>query len=248
MIGDSFTEGLNLPSEQMYFAQIPRSPEKKLVAYGGLGYGTLQELLVLKNYLSQQRPSQILLQLCSNDFINNSFELEKESVLQRAPAPRPYWEKGEIVYRMPRAFAGLWKFAIGYSRVANRYSQRWDQYLAEQARDGKVPTVEREIRGRGWEFDPFLRAEKITEDLLTQFVSASAGSSLYLLLVDDFEPYTKGFRDIAKKLGVPILVAPKHVQFPAEAMHEDGAHYSALGNELLGKVVAEKFFGSRKPI
>jgi alkylation response protein AidB-like acyl-CoA dehydrogenase len=44
--------------------------------YGGHGYGTLQEYLVIDKYIDEIKPDLILLQVCSNDFTNN---LENEA-------------------------------------------------------------------------------------------------------------------------------------------------------------------------
>jgi hypothetical protein len=92
VLGDSFTEGLTVSSESMWFAYLQREhPETQLIAYGGLGYGTLQELIVLEDYLKGgMHPSLVVVQLCSNDIINNYYPLEVSSYAQRPPAPRPY--------------------------------------------------------------------------------------------------------------------------------------------------------------
>jgi len=104
VIGDSFTEGLGLKSEELWFAEVAAAqPTSRLIAYGGLGYGTLQELMVLRRYLGEgNEPRLVVLQLCSNDIINNSFELESQSYLQRPPGPRPYLSDSGIALRFPR--------------------------------------------------------------------------------------------------------------------------------------------------
>jgi len=87
VIGDSFTEGLGIAQEDMWFAALAAQyADRGLIAYGGLGYGTLQQLRVLKRYKAQGiTPSLVVLQLCSNDILNNHFDLERKSLLQRPP-------------------------------------------------------------------------------------------------------------------------------------------------------------------
>ena len=46
VVGDSFTHGLEVPKDQMYYSALGRALNAEIFAYGGGGYGTLQELLV----------------------------------------------------------------------------------------------------------------------------------------------------------------------------------------------------------
>jgi lysophospholipase L1-like esterase len=239
VIGDSFTEGLKLNADQLWFAYIPRPDDTKLIAYGGLGYGTLQELLLLKDYLLRVNPQNIILQLCSNDFINNSYSLEKESLLQRAPGPRPYFENTGIVLRIPRPFDFLWKYIVGYSHFANRYSRKWDERQAAQVKSGKMDSVEVEIQKYGWKFALFHDSFEVTRTLLKQFVQASLGKNLIFLLVDDLQPYSAAFETISKELKVPLIIPRRITDFPPESMHSDGTHFSVIGNKIVGEVLAQ---------
>jgi hypothetical protein len=45
-------------------------------AYGVMGYGTLQQYMILDRYLDEIQPGLIILQMCSNDLINNSLSVE----------------------------------------------------------------------------------------------------------------------------------------------------------------------------
>src|SRR5205085_1716107 len=47
-VGDSFTDGLGVPPDAMYFRVAAKLLGIEAFAYGGKGYGTLQELLVLE--------------------------------------------------------------------------------------------------------------------------------------------------------------------------------------------------------
>ena len=86
----------------------------EVFAYGGSGYGTLQESLVVDHYLPIVRPDLVLLQVSYNDFINNSFELERASYYNNNFLLRPYLEGDRIRRRFPSRLGG----AAGYSRLA----------------------------------------------------------------------------------------------------------------------------------
>jgi lysophospholipase L1-like esterase len=241
VIGDSFTDGLDVPSDQMWFAEIARRyADRGLIAYGGLGYGTLQQLMVLQRYHARGiKPALVILQLCSNDILNNSFELEKESLLQRAPGPRPYLEGDTIRVRFPRSNDWLLHPLVSISRFAYRTSTRWEASMAEQARAGKAPSVEFEIQKRGFSFEPFRRGARVTRTLLKRFKQENGTTPLVFMLVDDIEPYSTVLKDAAQKLEIPLIIPPRVVPLGPTERLPDGTHLNAKGNQLLGRTFLE---------
>jgi len=65
------------------------------------GYGSLQEYLVLDDYIDTIKPNLILWQFCSNDYDNNLYELDLAGYPYNNHGLRPYLEQGAIVYRLP---------------------------------------------------------------------------------------------------------------------------------------------------
>ena len=236
VLGDSFTDGLNVPSEKMWFASLASAfPDKKVIAYGGLGYGNLQELLVLKNYLAKGvSPSLIVLQLCSNDIINNYFPLEQHSYLQRAAAPRPYLEGDKIVTRLPRRSDWILFPLISISRLAYRYNNKWDETLANWAKDHKIDSVEFKVQSSGFKFPLFREAVTVTDRIIYQIKETSKTSPLLFMLIDDIEPYTAAFKTIAQKHEIPLLIPSRISPIPDNGRLADGSHLNELGNKLIG--------------
>lgn len=235
VLGDSFTDGLTVPSEEMWFASVAKAfPDKKLVAYGGLGYGTLQELMILKRYLATEHPRLVILQLCSNDFLNNFRPLEEKSYLQRPPAPRPYIENGLIRIAYPRPFDWVLLPLVSYSRVAYKFNNKWDIKLAKRASDKEIRSVEFDIGEKGFTFDPFRKAVKITSELLKEFKDTAGDARVIFMLVDDYEPNTHAFIAIARAIGVRLYV-PTHGEPPNLSQRlPDGAHLNKDGNKFIG--------------
>lgn len=241
VLGDSFTDGLTVPSESMWFAYLQRElPETQLIAYGGLGYGTLQELIVLEDYLkSGMRPSLIVLQLCSNDIINNYYPLEVSSYAQRPPAPRPYLEGTEIVVRFPRRYGDIVAPIIGVSQVAYALSTRWDMATVQRAAHDKSDSIETRIQHHGFSDPLFEAGIKVTEQLLARIKETASGTPIVLMLVDDVEPYTSALRDIAKKADLPIIVPQRIRVVPPTEKLPDGAHLNQEGNRLVAETFLE---------
>jgi lysophospholipase L1-like esterase len=241
VLGDSFTEGLTVSSEQMWFAHLQRQfPHTQVIAYGGLGYGTLQELIVLEDYLrSGVRPSLIVVQLCSNDVINNYFPLEVFSYAQRPPAPRPYLEDREVVVRFPRAYGEWLAPIIGVSQVAYALSTRWDMATVQRAARDSTDSIESRIQRQGFSDSDYQAGMKVTERLLARIREVASGVPVVLMLVDDVEPYTSALRDISRNVELPIVVPQRIRSVPPTGKLPDGAHLNEEGNRLIGETFLE---------
>ena len=245
VLGDSFTDGLTVPSDKMWFSYLLEdSAAQRLIAYGGQGYGTLQEKLVIEDYIAKGiKPTRIILQLCSNDFINNYRPLEEKSLIQRAPAPRPYLENGKISVQFPRAYDFILYPLISVSRLAFRYNNRWDEYLAKQASSGAMHTIETDIQTKGFKSSLFRASIPVTQDLLQQIIS-SVSVPIILMLIDNNEPYSSAFKGIAKNLKIPLFIPSQVEPLPANSRLTDGAHLNELGNRIVGTTL-NKMINSR---
>jgi hypothetical protein len=83
-----------------------------IFAYGGGGYGTLQEYMILDRYVDKINPDMVLWQFCANDLIINSHELESASFSNNNQMKRPYYENDQIKWLFPRQYRGWMDKAI----------------------------------------------------------------------------------------------------------------------------------------
>ncbi|MDJ0556249.1 MAG: SGNH/GDSL hydrolase family protein [Microcoleaceae cyanobacterium MO_207.B10] len=105
LIGDSFTEAVHVPLEDTYgvimeekLQQCPalKNREVEVLNFGVQGYGTAQELMVLRHHVWDYEPDLVILAFYSgNDIRNNYRPLEHDHL-------RPYfvYEDGELVADM----------------------------------------------------------------------------------------------------------------------------------------------------
>ena len=118
-IGDSYTQAVEVSNDQTYYAQFARLSGLDGYEIGAGGYGTLQEFMLTARTLraAHVQPDIVVLQFCSNDWINNSAELEGEWIYldQRI---RPYQTMDGRVIRTAGANRLLVN-AIRYSRAAS---------------------------------------------------------------------------------------------------------------------------------
>ena len=76
IIGDSFTQMVQVSNGEEWYAYLERAfPDIAFYVFGGGGYGTLQEYMVMDDYFDEIRPDAIIWQFCRNDFHNNYYEM-----------------------------------------------------------------------------------------------------------------------------------------------------------------------------
>ena len=105
VIGDSMTNGPYVSNDKTWFAYFAKQLElrsKKNVyieAIGSGGYGNFQQYLLAKDILKNYDPDFVILQLCvANDFYNNTYEWETNSIIRNQYVRRPYLVNNKIKY------------------------------------------------------------------------------------------------------------------------------------------------------
>lgn len=106
-IGDSVTQAYMVSDGETYYDRIGGvRGDVEIFAYGGGGFGTLQEYMILDTYIDEIKPDLIIWQFSGNDIINNDHTLESKSFRNNNHMTRPYLESGDIVYRYPKQNLG----------------------------------------------------------------------------------------------------------------------------------------------
>lgn len=88
IVGDSFTNAINIDDSKTYYAQLGDAYE--VFVYGVSGYGTYQEYLILKKYMETIQPDVVVVQFCGNDVSDDHLPLEKLSLYNNQLQIRPY--------------------------------------------------------------------------------------------------------------------------------------------------------------
>lgn len=120
IIGDSFTQDIFVNNGEEWYASLEKAyPNVEFFVYGSGGYGSLQEYMVLNDYIDKINPDVILWQFCVNDYENNYYPRDSLAYGRNNLAVRPYLENGKIVYRLPLIFPLLRQYsAIGDKLLA----------------------------------------------------------------------------------------------------------------------------------
>jgi len=238
-LGDSFTQAVEVSGDKTYYGVIGELLGVEVFAYGAGGFGTLQQYMVLDRYVDQIAPDMVVLQFCSNDFINNHYELELRSVSNNNGMRRPYLNaEGEVFYSLPkRSLRRLRSFA-------NRYSRFLHFVFKQINRIEQGGGVEEVIQSRGWSDPLFLESVDITGELLSRIKSRLAdGTSFYVFMVSTGSPWDEAIRRLCEMYEISFIDGVAEA-VSAAAKNEvavyasDGAHWSEHGHKIAGGVIA----------
>jgi len=252
IIGDSFTHGCGIPEKDLYYAAIKQKPDVELFVYGGGGYGTLQEYLVLDKYFDEIKPDLVILQVCANDFINDLWELESRSYDNNNLLVRPFWVNGKIELKYPR-FWGLPAVILYRSRMLYRGNETLERFLSRHVRH----TVERDIEAHGTDDEDFKKSVTVMDTLVEKMKTRVGATPMVAFGVDDVPVYMEQFRAIFKRNDIEFIedVPAQIRELESQGVNvrlEDKAHWNALGHSVCGEVLAreldKKGYFSRKEL
>jgi hypothetical protein len=242
VLGDSYTDGLGVSDTKMYYGVIRESFDAETFVYGGIGYGTLQEYIVMDRYIDTVRPDLILLQVCTNDFINNQFEIERGSYFNNNLMMRPYLIGDTIVHRFP-GFGGsvLW-FLSSRSRAFSFVHLAGERALASLATRGVLRTVEADIAAQGVGFDGFRKAVETTRRIVAKMKRRAGNIPIVAFPVDVIEPYLGEFDRLFQAESIEFISDVPKVIAAQEArgskLSIDGWHWNEEGQRICGRVLA----------
>lgn len=244
VLGDSYTQATDVSDDKTYFSYLRDSLNAEVFAYGCGGYGTAQEYLILDRYLDRIRPDVVLLQHCSNDFINNDMALEKRSNGNNNAMKRPYLlPDGRIELGFPKkSLTGLRQFANAHSRLLYFVFTQYDR-----ATRNATPTVETQIEAGGPD-QPLLRESiRATEHLLKKMKARlPQNTPLFLLPITGTQPYYDALLTLAHRTALPVVEGIGSAVQAAErrgvvVRAADKAHWNEAGHRIAARVMLKYF-------
>ena len=249
LIGDSYTAGRGVQEEDRYYKALKNQLNAELFIYAGMGYGTLQEYLILEESYDEIRPDLIVLQICQNDFINNSWELESKSYVNNNQRVRPYFRNGRIEYLFPNKIGKQEIILASYSRFFYRLFTILAHLKTDLAKKHYfgMHTVEETIISEGMNLGEFSASVKTTDFLVRKMKDKSSKTPIVAFAVDDEEPYLTAFRDIFVRNGIVFIdKIPSNLKNKENAgvklRLEDSAHWNAEGQQIAGNTLAAELF------
>jgi hypothetical protein len=239
VLGDSYTEARMISDGETYYERLAKArPDLEIFAIGGGGFGTLQEYLVLDEWVDRIKPDWILVQTHPNDLINNSHALESRSATNNNQMTRPYWEDGRAVLRFPENE----RWGALYNLARHSYLIRLLNINLHFLRSGAAGSVERELTSA----DPdVVRAVDTTVELFSM-MKRRAGVPVVVFSTkqDRYFPFWS-IADVCARAGVIYLPGVGEAVDDADQAGEAvtgrpfDSHWNSRGHELAARVLGE---------
>ena len=264
-LGDSFTMDPKAGNKEMYFSVVKSRLRDKykldvaIFAAGGGGYGTLQEYLLIREYLPRIKPDILVLQFTDNDFVNNLYAWEKYSIARNQKYLRPYYSiASDSIYYAETLWARTYRFFYNKSflfrgvdalirRLQNKYYLKYfsePSYIIERGYTKlTMPETEKLLQ----------EAYPITRELLLLLRKEfSRETKLFMFFPPRYDPpFKKQWLKISRECGFTPLLSPiealeDEISKGAAVFNYDGGHYSNLGNRVAGEAIADELFENMK--
>ncbi len=232
VVGDSYTQAVEVNSAAMYGRVLADSLDLALYNYGQAGYGTLQQAMLIEEVFDTIQPDLVILQMCSNDFVDNHAPMEYNSNY-RVGLRRPYLTmSGEIDYVLPVA---RWKRIIKKSKFASLILKK---FLNATAQADK--TTQYQIQELGKEYLPYGQSYQITGQILDRIQSKVGQTPLLALLLVNGKPYEQDLVTLCAERGIPYALEPFKTLLKAQwdgkdVKTSDGYHFTPLGHQIIAE-------------
>ena len=242
VIGDSFANAAFASNENMFYNVMNKEFKENDLFYelfvgGAGGYGTLQEYILLQKHLKTIDPSIIIFQFCSNDFENNSYDLESKTITRSQKFRRPYLVNDEIkkdnsiqakIYR--ELSKASYVFNVIDLMISNIQYRKYKGYFL--------------IEPTKLEYED---SAKTTKDIISKIYHlAGKNTKIYSIncSIED-KKKTEDWLKIMNDLGIIALLSPSYKLEIAEKegqdiWQRDKGHLNNLGNEIYGKAIADE--------
>lgn len=241
-IGDSYTQSVEVSNSKRFYHLLGGRLPIEVFAYGMSGYGTFQEYLILDKYYDLIQPDIIVLQYCSNDFIDNHYKLEMISdyeVHQR----RPYLTiEGKTKYVRP---VSNLKEVIEYSKFLDLVLSRVD--FLKDAVYGKPPaSAEKLIATQKRAYPDYDYAVKATDKIVQKIKERVAPSTQIVAFSSDiFRPQYGDFKKICADHQIDFIDSIAwQVKRAEEAgkvvKSSDGYHWNEEGHQIVAQFLQKK--------
>ncbi len=257
IVGDSFTQAERIDDSRTYCARLGEMLQADIYAFGCSGYGTLQEWLVIDRHIDEIRPDVIVLQVCSNDFVNSSVVLENASRRHNNGLSRPYPQPdGSVAWDVPRKLKALSWLSVN-SRFLFWLVKRIDQSRAGfDVPDGTYSVTRPILPGDA--LAPELQRTETAMAAVLERLKQRAGANCRVVLfaVDQDEPYHTLWKKFAGDLGFTFagdfdaVLHAQEKQAGKPIGRIDDHHWNEFGHERAAEYLRDRLknlIGESKP-
>jgi lysophospholipase L1-like esterase len=243
VIGDSFVADPYVDDKKMWFSVMAQDLNIKMrnfnfdvYAGGGGGYGTIQEYLLLEEVLKDLKPDIFILNFCSNDFNNNSYEIEKEWSGFNQTWRRPYADKNDNIFYEIKFLAKVSRAPIiGDSKIFNKII-----YL--------LSSIKKVDKNNLYDQKKMDDAIQITDRYLKKISQILKNTKIFICNCSNEINYmNKKWIELGLKNSfIPLINANneinKSIKKKENIYYYDLGHFNEKGNKIYGKSIAKEIY------
>ena len=243
IVGDSFTHAVEVSNDKTYYAHLQDERGVEVFAYGGGGYGSLQEFMVLDQFYDLIKPDLIIWQYSTNDLVNNLPELETASTINNNGLVRPYWVGGRVVHVLPKSHATkLREVSLRYCRLCYMVLNRMDRLQARFS----LQTVETETSPGEPGQDLFRQAADVTDQIMAKVRTRAGSTPIVAFIVGAGYPYGPEYVEALTQISRRHDIRLMDVERPVLAAERsgtsvragDGSHWNETGHRIAGQALS----------
>ena len=251
VMGDSGTGGPYASNDLMWFSILAKDLQAKLnkkiyvEAIGSGGYGNFQQYLLSKEIKDILNPDLIILQFCSNDFYNNSYEWESSGITRNQYVRRPYLVNNKIYYHQ-----GFLKYIYNSFLFENiRLINRADllvtllQALITNNFFGRIPGMNY-AKNDATLLEFQKNSVVITDIILSKIKKQFSNKDLFVFNACKTRgqyPFNTWISISTKNELIPLDFY-EDIKFTEESYYKDGGHLNERGNFSVGKELSNILF------
>jgi len=242
VLGDSFTHANSVSDDSTYYDYLENNNDDiEIFSYGGGGYGSLQEYLVLDMFFDDIKPDIILWQFSTNDWINNDHTLESLSYSNNNKMTRPYLIDGKIEYKYPKVKGGIIYDMLSSFFIFRMIDIRFSILIAKQreARLARGESIESSLHiGHPLFINAFNTTSKIFD-----MIKNRIGDVPIVLFSVDNNFFYDSIRELCIEKNIKFIdgVPEKIKEASKDGIRINGlpydSHWNAKGHEIAGKVI-----------
>lgn len=242
IIGDSFTQDVQVNNGEEWYSYLERAyTNVEFFVFGTQGYGTLQEYMVLDDFVDQINPDVVLLQFTMNDYQNNYHPLDKTLYPYSNIAIRPYFENGKIVYRYTAPWGFLRKYSAVLDKILAVYDKELKDIITKEDFDRKKTKINI-LKTKYISPEAKQKGLDITMELVGMFKNRIGDADFYMLVPKDISGNEKKLCD-----GLKINCIPLNDLVESQGTKDDpvhpvrDSHWNLKGNRIVGQELVKYF-------
>jgi hypothetical protein len=248
-LGDSYTADLTVSNDKTFYGVMKEMKKDiQVFAYGEGGYGSLQEFMILNEFIDLIKPNIIVWEFYENDFSDNDYELDMLKSFYNTGMPRPYIDlEGKITYRYAKYdnwfidLPSLISENIRLLKVINKQ-------LSFLINAGfKKKAILDEIAQEGEAHKGFRHSIEITKLIMSMVKKRAGEIPVYLFSITDRQPFYDAIKNISRSVGIHFIDGvPQRLnkfenQRPSITKASDRVHLNELGNRIIAEKLIEYF-------